>query len=122
MSTSCSSNEDTRCSINGITGGCDAMTASSNSLRFNYPHKTSGGGMTPGVGGTSTASTQIGQSFSSSIVNLFESKENSSIAGNFMISAPDDDMLMITANDSQNKPFSASSHMASFRLSAPNGC
>jgi len=42
----------------------------------------------------------VAQSFSS-IVNLFESKENSSIACNNMLSV--DDILM--SNDSQTKPF-----------------
>lgn len=115
-SSSHSSNEETRCSLNAITSssGGDAITTSSNSLRFNYPQSQKSSGIS-GMG------SQVAQSFSSSIVNLFESKENSSIACNNMIAV--EDMLMNT--DSQTKPFGPHhpiGQMSSFRLSAPNGC
>jgi hypothetical protein len=95
-SSSHSSNEETRSSLNAITSssGGDVITTSSNSLRFDYPHSQKNSGLPGGPG------SQVAQSFSS-IVNLFESKENSSIACNNMLSV--DDILM--SNDSQTKPF-----------------
>ena len=70
---------ETRSSLNGITSSYGGVTSSSNSLRFSYPQtQRNSDNCAPAV----SAGAQVAQSFSSSIVKLFESKENSSLACN----------------------------------------
>ena len=115
---------ETRSSLNAINSSYGGgVNSSSNSLRFSYPQtqkNSEGGAASTGVPGCCG---QVAQSFSSSIVKLFESKENNSLACNASINTALDDIM--SNSDSQNKPFAThtqSVQQASFRLSAPNGC